>query len=197
MARPTEFDPQEKLQQAMRLFWRKGYKGASMQALVAEMGINRFSIYNTFGDKEALFLKALEHYGDTVTQALIDQLQPAKNGLPQLFRYLEVLQQKVDGPTAGIGCLLQNTVLEAVGSDSIALSVESIFRRKRQALFELIRAARQQGQLATSLDDEACADFVLAQVQGAIILRKALGTEAFKRSLAVLRGTIEQWAAAS
>jgi len=194
MARPTQFDPQEKLQQAMQLFWRKGYKGASMQALVAEMGINRFSIYNTFGDKEALFVKALEYYGDTVTQALINQLQPAENGLPQLFHYLDVLQQKVDGPTAGMGCLLQNTVLESVGSDRIALSVESIFRRKRQALFELISAARQQGQLITSLDAEACADFVLAQVQGAIILRKALGAEAFKRSLAVLRGTIEQWA---
>ena len=60
MARPKEFDVDDALQQALELFWRKGYEATSVQDLVAAMGIQKASLYGTFGDKHSLYMKALQ-----------------------------------------------------------------------------------------------------------------------------------------
>ncbi len=62
MGRPREFDEPAALDAAMRVFWEKGYEGASIDDLTSAMGINRSSLYSTFGDKEALFHKVVAHY---------------------------------------------------------------------------------------------------------------------------------------
>ena len=62
MARTKAFDTEEVLDRALRVFWRNGYEGTSMQDLVDGMQINRASIYDTFGNKEALYLRALQRY---------------------------------------------------------------------------------------------------------------------------------------
>ncbi|HEU4769480.1 MAG TPA: helix-turn-helix domain-containing protein, partial [Pyrinomonadaceae bacterium] len=62
MARHKEFDRDEALQKAMEVFWARGYRAASMQNLVEHMGINRQSLYDTFGDKHSLYLQALDRY---------------------------------------------------------------------------------------------------------------------------------------
>src|SRR5918998_3452928 len=62
--RPREFEPDEALARAMEVFWRQGYEGTSLGKLTAAMGINRPSLYAAFGNKEALFRKALDRYVD-------------------------------------------------------------------------------------------------------------------------------------
>ena len=62
MPRAKEFDPEMVLDKAMDLFWTKGYEATSIKALVDHMGINRFSLYSTFGDKHQLFLRACDRY---------------------------------------------------------------------------------------------------------------------------------------
>src|ERR1700743_1113257 len=70
MARTKDFDENEVLQKAMNLFWYKGYNGTSMQDLVDGLGISRSSLYDTFGDKHALFMRALENYQVITSQNL-------------------------------------------------------------------------------------------------------------------------------
>src|ERR1700755_2679328 len=65
MARTKDFDENEVLCKAIDLFWRKGYNGTSMQDLVDGLGISRSSLYDTYGDKHTLFIKALESYKGT------------------------------------------------------------------------------------------------------------------------------------
>ncbi|WP_281561371.1 TetR/AcrR family transcriptional regulator [Thalassomonas sp. RHCl1] len=60
--RKLEFDKQQALEAAMQVFWQKGYLGASLSDLTSSMGINKPSMYSTFGNKEKLFLQATEHY---------------------------------------------------------------------------------------------------------------------------------------
>ena len=62
MPRPRQFDTEDVLLKAMDLFWRRGYQATSMQNLAACMGLGSGSIYNEFGDKHGLFVRALQHY---------------------------------------------------------------------------------------------------------------------------------------
>ncbi|MEO6684473.1 MAG: helix-turn-helix domain-containing protein, partial [Dyadobacter sp.] len=62
MARKKEFDPEERMEKARDLFWEKGYNATSMEDLVQTMGLNRGSIYDTYGDKHSLYLQCLGNY---------------------------------------------------------------------------------------------------------------------------------------
>src|SRR5438876_317753 len=62
--RPREFDPEKALDRALKVFWKKGYEGASLPELTRAMGINRPSLYAAFGNKEALFRKAMKRYAE-------------------------------------------------------------------------------------------------------------------------------------
>src|SRR5277367_4776001 len=64
LGRPRAFDPQKALDRALRVFWERGYEGASLAALTKAMRINRPSMYATFGNKEQLFRKALDRYAE-------------------------------------------------------------------------------------------------------------------------------------
>ena len=77
MPRSREFDRDVVLDRAMRVFWTRGYEAASIQRLVARMGIQRGSVYATFGDKRALFFAALDRY-DRVATA---RLPPVRSGM--------------------------------------------------------------------------------------------------------------------
>src|SRR5256714_15658440 len=88
MARPKEFDRDEALQKAMEVFWSRGYEAASINDLVKHMGINRQSLYDTFGDKHALYLQALDRYREVEGRKMFELLeQPGsvKKSLRQLF----------------------------------------------------------------------------------------------------------------
>src|ERR1700747_2040175 len=74
MAGVRQFDPDEVLDRAMALFWERGYAATSIQDLVAKTGINRASLYNTFGDKKRLFLAVLDHYAKKVAAPLMAEL---------------------------------------------------------------------------------------------------------------------------
>ena len=82
MARPKEFDPDEVLDRALDVFWEKGFEGTSVQDLVDHMGINRGSIYGTFGDKHRLFQQALERYFE------ISEVHHLPDSERVLYRYL-------------------------------------------------------------------------------------------------------------
>jgi TetR/AcrR family transcriptional regulator, transcriptional repressor for nem operon len=74
VARPKSFDPDTVLAKAMGVFWEKGFDAASISDLTAAMGINRFSLYDTFGDKHALYIKALDAYSENVVGSMVERI---------------------------------------------------------------------------------------------------------------------------
>src|ERR1700691_2172683 len=88
MARPKEFDPERALAKAMNLFWRRGYENTSLETLMKEMGIAKQSLYDTFGDKRALYLKAMAHYRDQTNsqmQKMLNEIPSVREGFARLL----------------------------------------------------------------------------------------------------------------
>ena len=112
MPRPREFDPETALEQAVAVFWEKGYEATSVQDLVDRMGVNRCSIYNTFGDKHELFLKALQHYGNKMrAEGPPAQLARSDEGLQAIRDYFAAAIDHFVSPDGVHGCFVINTAV--------------------------------------------------------------------------------------
>src|SRR5712671_3105788 len=115
MARQKEFNREEALQKAMEVFWSRGYEAASIQDLVKHMGINRQSLYDTFGDKHALYLQALDRYSALEGRKLLLLLEgdgSVKRALRRLFAGV------VEGSLCAgerRGCFMGNAMSELAG----------------------------------------------------------------------------------
>ena len=166
MARPKEFDPERALAKAMNLFWRLGYENASLEALMKEMGIARQSLYDTFGDKRALFLKAMAHYRDQTNsqmQKMLNESPSVRDGFTRLLSGLaaETREQHERG------CLLLSANLQRDHKDVVVRH----FLRDNQARVEAIflhtlARAQKQGELSANDDPSALARFFVVTIQG-------------------------------
>ena len=174
MARQKEFDRDEVLHRAMEVFWTRGYEGASIQDLVKHMGINRQSIYDTFGDKHSLFLQALDRYCEIQSRKVFDVLErpgSMKRNLRQLFEETVARALSAEGRR---GCFVGNSMSELAGRckatatrtcNSLA-SAEKIFRRA-------LERGREQGELPRVRDTRAVARFLYCNLQGLLLIAKA------------------------
>ena len=114
--RKLEFDKQKALEAAMEVFWKKGYLGASLSDLTEGMGINKPSLYATFGNKEALFEQATHHYMETCSKPKSEYLFEPNTPLAQrIANYLKVIiTGQCEGPNPK-GCYISLCVAEAAG----------------------------------------------------------------------------------
>ncbi len=174
MARQKEFDRDEVLHKAMEVFWMRGYEGTSIQDLVKYMGINRQSIYDTFGDKHTLFLQSLDRYREIQSRKVFDVLErpgSVKKNLRQLFEEVVARALSAEGRR---GCFVGNSMSELAGRckatanrtcNSVA-SAEKIFRRA-------LERGREQGELPRVRDTRAVARFLYCNLQGLLLIAKA------------------------
>ena len=116
MARTKKYNEQEVTEKAMNLFWKNGYANTSMQMLEKEMGINKFSIYSSFGNKDGLFLKSLDCYKSRLF-VLINKLVNSSEGKPAIKKYFYDFVEFTRDRNYGKGCLVTNTANE-IGMDS-------------------------------------------------------------------------------
>ena len=193
MARPLTFDPEKTIHKATMLFWRKGYASTSMQDLVDELGINRYSIYNTLGDKKTLFVLCLDYYQDKVFSGLLKPLQGNDQGLRSLDNYLNQLAQGLNHPSSIPGCLLQNTLLEGgVRDPEILQSIRSHFLRLRDTLELVIQQAKNKQEISENANCSELADFMLLQVQGLVALH-SLDQDSSKQAMKALKKQMACW----
>lgn len=195
MGRQLTFDRDEKLKQAMRLFWEKGYEATSMQELVDTLGINRFSLYNTFGDKRKLFLEAMERYRKSVLRSLVEPLLAPDASLAAIHRYLDNLSAGLITPSGDCGCFFQNAVAECGPQDEdIRRQVEATFARLEQLLEQALQRAQDSGELKRLQDPRQGARFIVTHIQGIILLRKATrDSDRVLESLRFLQAELQSW----
>lgn len=114
MPRSKQYNEQEVIEKAMNLFWRNGYETTSMHMLEKEMGINKFSIYSSFGNKNGVFLESIKCYKSRLAQ-IVNKLNATSNGVAGLkqffYDFIEFSKEK----ELGKGCLIVNTANEMGG----------------------------------------------------------------------------------
>jgi AcrR family transcriptional regulator len=166
VARPREFDVDAALCAALNVFWKQGFEGASLTDLTRAMGITRPSLYAAFGNKEALFRKALDRYYE-MSMGFID---PAL-AEPTLRRAIEKLlygyADAFTGNAHPAGCLATNGAL-ACSEAAEPVRLELVARRDAAevALRARLTRARAEGDLAPRSDIAALSSYLMAIIQG-------------------------------
>ena len=139
MARPREFDVDAVLDRATDLFWARGYEATSVQELVDTLGVNRASLYATFGDKAQLFEAVLRRYGERVNGALLETLGPPAAGAEAVRAWFKVLIEKATQPGGPRGCLMLNTLTGCTTvpdalMDQVVAGIRATTNRLQEAL---------------------------------------------------------------
>ncbi len=164
--RPREFDYDKALEQAMKVFWSKGYEGTSMPDLTDAMGMNRPSIYAAFGNKEELFNKALDKYHAESMIFLRERLaaHDVREAISGFFCGIATSFSCGKSPK---GCFAVMTAL--VGSDECE-SVRKAARERREdilnVLHDRLKKAVKDGDLAKDTDTRCLARFFVTVLQG-------------------------------
>lgn len=172
MGRPRQFDHERALDQVMRLFWQRGYGATSVQDLVEATGVNRASMYNTFGNKQQLFLAAVDRYVDRVMAARIARLRASGSAKAAIEDHFEAMLALSDGRR--LGCLLTNSAVEVAPHDAeVAASLSASLGAVEDALFDVVRRGQAQGEIPADKDPRALASFLLGATQGLRVLMRA------------------------
>lgn len=163
MARHKEFDVDVALDRALDLFWSNGFEATSMQDLVDHLGINRGSLYDTFGSKEELYRRAFDRYVAPPAGAA-DPL--AASDLSVKERISAFLHSKVDG-TDGRGCFVVNTACERNGLDDWSRSATAAAATAtRDRIHNALVAAQTTGELNDDVAVDVIADVVYVVLEG-------------------------------
>jgi TetR/AcrR family transcriptional repressor of nem operon len=190
MAGVKQFNRGDVLDRAMSVFWKRGYQATSIRDLVTATGINRGSIYATFGDKEGLFLAVLDHYGEKIAKPLVAELA---NPDPRraIERMFDSIIRRTSDPRSPRGCLNTNTSLECPGSgDAIARRIAEGFGRQESAIYRVVRCAQAEGSLRSALDARALARFFMAVAQGLNVVNKAVADPGVLQDIAKVAMTV-------
>jgi TetR/AcrR family transcriptional regulator, transcriptional repressor for nem operon len=167
MARPRAFDDDKALDAAIECFWRRGLEATSVRDLATEMGINGPSLYNAFGDKRALFVRALGRYAELWMRKRIDRLDREASGKSAIQMFLRELIERSISDKERRGCLIVNSALEVSPHDAELREVIASYLREIEMFFRrCLDRAQQAGEIGTNLDPHDIARHYLGVVLG-------------------------------
>ncbi len=190
MARPKEFDQDKALHKAIRLFSQQGFAATSTDELMRAMDVGRQSMYDTFGDKRALFLKALETYVSESVSTIHDVLEDPGPALAAIRNALARFAERKDLSSTE-GCMGINAVCEFGQRDTeVNQIVREAARRQREALMNVLMRAKTQGELDGNVDLASLADFFESTLAGIRIAAKAGKSRQELRNIAAVAGQI-------
>jgi AcrR family transcriptional regulator len=191
MGRARTFDADEALDRAMTVFWRKGFEGTSLSDLTETMGISRPSLYAAYGNKEELFRKVLERYGEGPSSYERDALaQPTARAVAEgLLRGAADVQTDPDTPA---GCLATlGTTYCAEESSPVGKMLIGSRLAGHAAIRERFERARAEGDLPASADPKALTHYIGTVVCGMAVLAASGATR--KELERVIELTMRGW----
>jgi TetR/AcrR family transcriptional repressor of nem operon len=149
MPKTKQFDEAAVLEKARNVFWKKGYNGTSMDELVKATGLSRSSIYDSFGDKHGLYMRALQHYQQEKRQSLIEAIPPALSSRKKIGWIFQNSIAQAVGDRQRKGCFMVNTTTELANIDS---SMNKIVNANMEAMEEIFYSLVKEGQAAGDIN---------------------------------------------
>lgn len=173
MGRTKEFDEDRVLERATDLFWRQGYKATSVRDLVVATGVAESSLYNCFGGKRGLFLRAIGRYRAFVDRFLkrLREYDPPIDGIRWFFGAIATgLAQQQDFR----GCLITNTTIELAPHDAeIQAELRSIYQDVENTFAGVLRKARARGEFSSRRSTRDMARYLTQNLEGMRVLAKS------------------------
>ena len=168
MARPVEFDENKVLTNAMEQFWREGYEASSVQKLLDCTGINRGTLYNSFGDKDTFFKSCVDHYNKVVEKQIAASLKNSKLGSWEAIEaYFDETVLNVTNKHRSMGCLLVNSVCESINYDKeMRKVVRGSLATIRKALLARLKEAHKNRKVKKGVSAEFAADVLMNSLHG-------------------------------
>jgi TetR/AcrR family transcriptional repressor of nem operon len=194
MARTKDFDEDEVLTRAMKLFWSRGYNATSMEDLVCGLGISRSSLYDTYTDKHSLFIKALENYQQ---MSLLKMQEIARHPGPAK----ETIKKLIDLATDALftnkqqkGCFLINAGVEVAPHDRV---VNNLIRKNDQQMediyFQVIQKGKDKGEIRNPGDARALARFIYNTIRGLQVTANSISDKSVFEDIILLAiSTLDQ-----
>lgn len=165
MARNVEFNEEEAIEKAMEVFWQKGYLGASMRDLTTAMKINSSSLYNTIGDKHALFVKCIKNYTHSHMEQARKRAQAARSPMQAIIHLINDSVNNIINRENS--CMIIKTTFEIANDDEEILA---ILKDNGDATYKLIvsllQAAKKQGEIAADADPAILTDYLISIFTG-------------------------------
>lgn len=172
-----QFDPDIALAKAMEVFWARGYEAASLSELLKHMDIGKKSLYDTFGNKRSLFLKALDHYAQTEVKSIRDRLLALGSPLANIERVLKHLQHR-HSLLRSQGCMLGTNIADFNTDEAeIAAILRHHLQKLEDAYCTVIAHAQKAGEISATIDSRSLARLLLCTTQGMALIGRVLEDE--------------------
>ncbi|MEO1131922.1 MAG: TetR/AcrR family transcriptional regulator [Cyanobacteria bacterium J06639_1] len=169
-----QFDTDVALTKAMEVFWARGYEAASLSELLRHMGIGKKSLYDTFGNKRSLFLKALEHYARTTLLDIRDRLSAPGSPAANVKQLLQDWQE-VHARPGSCGCMLGTNIADFNTDDeAIAKVLRGYLKQLEDAFARALTRAQQAGELSPTASPRDLARLILCMTQGVALLGRVM-----------------------
>ena len=174
--RPRGFDMNAALDHALEVFWSQGFQGASLSELTAAMGVSKPSLYAAFGNKEALYLQALERYALLQSAPHLAILDTEPDGRSAVEGYLRSIATMLTDPALPGGCFIINGVADRGGLSTpaaVELALQKALQGSENKLRGRLLRARRDGHLVSGIHVGALAGFFVSLIAGMGVLAKS------------------------
>ncbi len=174
--RPRSFDEDAVLDRALEIFWQRGFQSASLSELTEAMGLSKPSLYAAFGDKETLYLKALERYATREIARHAQRLDDEADGRAAVAAFLRSMAGMLTDPALPGGCFIINGTAD-FGGPAMPANVEFALRKALQGgeekLRERLQLAQRDGQLPEGVKAADLASVFSSLLAGLAVLAKS------------------------
>jgi len=165
MARPKKFDREKVIRCAMNVFWEHGYEAASMSDLTAATGLNPGSIYNSFGNKHALYLETLDYYQQNVGWLPFQALTEPRTSRDAIRSVFDALIDEELGDPARRGCMMQNAIMERAAVDEEVADRACTGREQgKEAFRQVLERGQASGEIRADLNVSATVTHLVGMV---------------------------------
>lgn len=188
VGRPRQFDADVAVDQAVEVFWDKGYASTTPQDLADRLGIGKGSLYNAFTSKHALFEQALRRYGERRVAGLAEALEGPG---PVRERLRAALERIADADQGRRGCLAVNSAAQLGGADAVVTGmVTGVFDRMEQAFLAAVEEGQRNGEISACRDPRELASLLLATAIGMSVTARTGGSQRMQRVIGAMMASL-------